>query len=428
MLVNQSSRFKWLPVVLIILAGFILRMTLLFVHGTANTPEFFEYDGMARNLLSGKGYVSEHIGGVEYRSFYSGVAYIFLTAGIYYFFSPYESAALFVFQAIASSLLALVIFLMAEKIWNFRVGLLASLMSLMHPGILYYDIHKIHPLSFDAFFISLTAFTLFYAYKSSKSAPLFFSGISLGITILQRTTMSIFFILAIIWLFIFASGDTKKKLIKISFFAIGTMIIIAPMLVRNYAIHKEIQLSSVSAETFWRGNVPWSYGASYAKSGKTVLQSAPENFLGKLKMQDELGQKKLFWEDGIKYVYADPTGFVLKLFKKFFYFWTYSPTTGILYSAKYFYIFFVYYFFIIFLAFVGLRKIIREEISLLPELLLMFFIFIAVSLTHAVLYFELRHRWALEPLILILASIGLLRIFDFFKNTNYLNSKWKVDV
>ena len=37
---NKSNHIrKWLPIMLIILAGFILRMTFLFVQGNANNPE-----------------------------------------------------------------------------------------------------------------------------------------------------------------------------------------------------------------------------------------------------------------------------------------------------------------------------------------------------------------------------------------------------
>ena len=39
-------------------------------------------------------------------------------------------------------------------------------------------------------------------------------------------------------------------------------------------------------------------------------------------------------------------------------------------------------------------------------------VLLSVSLIHSLLYFELRHRWLLEPMLAIFASIGMLKYFD----------------
>jgi hypothetical protein len=45
-------------------------------------------------------------------------------------------------------------------------------------------------------------------------------------------------------------------------------------------------------------------------------------------------------------------------------------------------------------------------------LLLIGSVFLSVSLIHSLLYFELRHRWLLEPLLAIFAAIGILKCCD----------------
>ena len=43
-------------------------------------------------------------------------------------------------------------------------------------------------------------------------------------------------------------------------------------------------------------------------------------------------------------------------------------------------------------------------------LLLLGAVFVSISVVHSVFYVELRHRWAIEPLILVLSAAGLLAV------------------
>ena len=60
-------------------AGVLTRFLVVFVLGTFNHPELFEYHDMALSLNSGGGYVYPHFG-IEYKSYYPGVPYIGWTA------------------------------------------------------------------------------------------------------------------------------------------------------------------------------------------------------------------------------------------------------------------------------------------------------------------------------------------------------------
>ena len=55
---------------------------------------------------------------------------------------------------------------------------------------------------------------------------------------------------------------------------------------------------------------------------------------------------------------------------------------------------------------------IDEKRETLWILLLIGSVFLSVSLIHSLLYFELRHRWLLEPMLAIFAAIGLLKYCD----------------
>ncbi len=82
MTMASSPRRTWVVLLTVVALGLLLRLGLIFMPGSAGSPEVFEYDQLARNLLSGEGYVYTHFG-TPYRSYYGGVFYIWLTAGLY---------------------------------------------------------------------------------------------------------------------------------------------------------------------------------------------------------------------------------------------------------------------------------------------------------------------------------------------------------
>src|SRR5262249_23206559 len=110
----------------------------------------------------------------------------------------------------------------------------------------------------------------------------------------------------------------------------------------------------------------------------------------------------------LRFVSHQPVDFVVLVVRKFAYFWWLSPQMGLLYppawlTAYEFYAVVVYAF-----AIVGVMAILREgspeERNLLGTLP-------AVSLTLALVqsfaYVEGRHRWGIEPLLLLLTARGL---------------------
>ena len=88
-----------LAALLFVAAAVVVRLTLVAAGGP---PETFEYDELARNLLAGRGYVYHHLGDAPFRSFYSGVPYVALTAAMYGL-APGGRTAMLVAQAVVSA-------------------------------------------------------------------------------------------------------------------------------------------------------------------------------------------------------------------------------------------------------------------------------------------------------------------------------------
>lgn len=388
--------------------GLLCRAWLIFGSKPGQMPEIFEYDELARNLLAGEGYQYTHLG-TPYQSFYSGVFYIWLTAGLYAAF-PHGYTAVLVAQSLCSLLVAGAIYSIGRISWGRQAGILAALLVLVHPAFIYYDAHKLHPLSFDALLIGAVVLTLLWLRKSFSAYVAFLAGVTQGAAILQRGSMILFlpFGLASLWWYL---PRTRRFLFQGTVYVFGVLLVITPWLARNYSIYGTVLLTTTSAESFWRGNEPHSYGSSFLPSGQTVLHAAPETFLEQLRSKDELGQSQLFWQSSLPNVWARPGAFLLGVGRKFLHFWTFAPQTGLLYPPWYFYMYTVYYLTAASLAVLGAVRLARAGASrrdALPVLCLILGVFLSVSLIHSTFYFEMRHRWGIEPLLLVLSSVGVL--------------------
>ena len=128
-------------------------------------PELNEYDGLARNLLLGKGFAYPHIG-VLYHS-YAPPLYSWMSAASYWLtgsIAPLMALQLRHRRRCWRSCLrpSPSVCLVAGLRLPQRVLLVA-----LHPGLIVYNATKAHPLTFDAFFFSLALWQTFRSDGSS---------------------------------------------------------------------------------------------------------------------------------------------------------------------------------------------------------------------------------------------------------------------
>ncbi len=402
----SAPRRTWVVLLTVVALGLLLRLGLIFMPGSAGSPEVFEYDQLARNLLSGQGYVYTHLG-PPYRSYYGGVFYIWLTAGLYAAFSSRPMAVL-IAQSLASCALAVVVFLLGRRLWSERAGVVAAFLVVTHPAFVYTDTHKLHPLSFDSLMMSLALFALLCVPRSRYRSVPTIAGLLLGAAILQRGSVLLLLPLGLLWLWRFSPRD-KRVFQRLGGYLLGVVLVVAPWVGRNYLIHGVPLLLTPTAEHFWVGNASHSYGSNLLPTGGTVLDAAPAEFRAELLSRDEFGQVRLFWQSGLEGVGARPWAFLSGVALKFLHFWTFAPQTGVLYPRSYVYIYAAYYGLVAGLALVGVLGLARAEPSrplALPGLLLILTMFLSVSTIHSVFYFELRHRWGVEPELLVISAGG----------------------
>lgn len=373
-------------------------------------PEFWEYEQIANNILSGKGFTYLHMGTI-YRS-YCEPLYPFFNA-IIYFLTHHNVMMLEFAQAIFSSAIAVVIYFCAKNFYGRSVACLASALVALHPGLIIYTT-KLHPLTLDALFFSLVLLaTIKLSSKISRGNIIIMALIS-GLCVLSRPTILIFLPLALIYIFKIKKIPFTKSIYYAIIFSIFAAIIFLPWSLRNYFIHKQFMLTRSNAPfVFWLGNNPNFSGSALDIKGEPVFALAPAAFKEKIYGLNEAAQNKEFLTVAVKYIHEHPLRFIGRTIKKFYYFWWFSPQAGLLYDKIWFILYKILYIFIVSAGLIGIYSTYQEGLfRAKPDIALILLILLTISFTQSLFYIEGRHRWAVEPIFLIFTAKGLQMFFS----------------
>lgn len=405
---TRPGRFVW---ILILVAALMPRLALVALVGTGSPPEAYEYESLVRNLLAGKGYVYHHLG-TDYLSFHSSLPYVLLTA-VVYTLTNYSQTAMLLVQSLAGTALALVTGVLGRRVGGPAVGVLAGLLVALHPGLVYYDTHKLHPLSLDALLIAGTTLALCEAMTTPSVARWTVAGLLAGGAILERGSLIPLLVGSLVGVFLVVRDrvEAAKGAVVL---LVCAGVVVGPWVYRNFARHGTPLLMTVTGEHLWRGNNPKATGSSLTRDGVPMVEAAGEEFLERLRRLDEAGQMRLFTEAAVRYVREHPWQFVANSAKRLAYFAWFSPTTGLLYPPSFFWLYQLYYVAMVIAAAVGVRHVIRGMGGGGPPawipLLLLAGAWLSVALTHSVFYVEVRHRWGVEGLMLVMSAAGIVSL------------------
>lgn len=412
-----------------------MRLALIAAGGP---PQRFEYDDIARNLIAGRGYVYDQLG-TPYRSFYGGLGYMAINIATDWLF-PALPKAMLVVQSLYAGILALIVFKIARRFSEERPAIAAAALALCHPALLYYDTRKLHPLGFDSLMMMAAVWLLMRLREDVRLPMAAVSGGVLGLAVLQRGSMALFLAGAVVWLGVSRSAEAfalhlpptagarnspstarKQSLTAgarrlqpsgrlIAAYVAGVLLVIAPLAARNYAIHGMVMLESMTTQQFWKGNATYSNGSGYLAAGRNVYDAAPERLVREWQQRDETEQFRLFRDEGVAEVRKDPARAAALVVKKFVYFWTVPPNSGQEYPPLYFTAYLAYYAVVVLSAAFGIAAAFRLPRQRADAVLILIY-FASVSIVHALMFVEMRHRWAAEPLMLALVPSGALAIW-----------------
>lgn len=404
---NRISELKKLYLIFI-LAGVVKIALALFL----NRPEVFEYEEIANNILAGKGFSYTFYYGTEYRSLVQPFYPIFTV--LVYYLTNHSHIAILVIQSIISSLLCFPVYFIALRLTSPANAILAAFLTAFHPGLTVYSIFKLHPLVFDTFFylLSINIFLRFIEKPDVKNA--IFSGVVFGLALLSRSTIAVFFIGTLIFILLMRSLKLNARLKYAAIIAITAFMVYLPWIIRNYFVFHRIVIAQTDAgENLWAGNNIFTAGSSMLPSGISVHEKASNSMKNELVKLDELEQQRYYIGSFLNFIKEHPGLFSELFLKKFLYFWWFSPYTGTLYSKAWLNVYKVYYYILALLFMIGLYSLFKEK----KHFKLMFILFmymIPIALIHSIAFTDTRHRWTVEPVLLLIASIGVGRILKYY--------------
>lgn len=393
---------------LIFTIALAVRLTWIFLTGSHLHPETWEYEIIANNLLKGDGFVYPFLGTI-YHAFEAPLYPIF--CAVVYFFTNHSYLALEIIQAVISSLTCVIVFKIADRMFGKRAGILSALIAALHPGLIVYTA-KLHPLFMDAFLISLVVFLFMKLRAEISLKNQIFTGIAAGLCILTRPTIGLFLLLALAWIFYKKRYTEKKVLLKTLLVLCVSLLIVLPWTIRNYAaLGRFVFIQNSSDWLFWCGNNQNATGTNYMPDGNMVCRQAPPEFYKRLYSLDETGQAKYLRQENFNFIKTNPLKFGLLFARKLYYFWWFSPQSGMLYPSLYFVIYKIYYAIICFFAIFGIALSLKSREEKIKEgtqlLLLLLF---SISFIQSLFYAEGRHRWAVEPLFFIFSAYFFIYI------------------
>ena len=322
-------------------------------------------------------------------------------------------------QHLIGSLSVVLIFLVAKKLFDRQVAILASILAAIYWIFIYYEAELL--LDFLLVFWGLLLiWFLLKAYENLKPATWFFSGVILGLFAITRPNILIFLPFLLLWMILALRKQVSA--LKISIFygwiLIGMILIIFPVTLRNYLVGNDpVLIASQGGINFYIGNNPQSDGMSaiMPELGDdweyTDCQFIAEKTLDrKLKPS---GVSDFYYKKGWNFIFSQPGQSLYLLLKKLYLFWNkleISNNQNIYFFKQYSglsKILFLGFWLIGPLALLGIFLSFRKGLQ--TQLILLFIL--SYMLSVVMFFVNSRFRLPVLPFLIILAGFALIELY-----------------
>jgi len=268
-----------LPLVLILLVALALRLAndvfIPWQGGDLILSDMKGYDRAAVGLLEQKPlavhtterYLFHPLGSDTYHP----PGYYYFLAGIYAV-AGHSYLAARIAQALVDTLTCLLIYLLGSELFGEVAGLLAAALAAIYPPLIFYT-GVLLTESVSMFLLAGAAWLLLrYARQRSRYALLIVAGLFLGLATITRSVLLIAVPFALLWLlFIAERWPGWNVAIRCALaLLVPTVLIIAPITIRNYHIHHKFILISTN------GGVNFFLGHGGSHRWKNQVRNLPE--------------------------------------------------------------------------------------------------------------------------------------------------------
>ena len=247
---DKGRRLRlWIVLTLLFAVSFAVRMAAWRYWQTgAIESEGAEYARIAENLRNGVGYVGIVTPGAQLNF---NPLFSLLIAGMSFITPNYELAGRLV-VLILGALLPLPVFGIASRLFNPRIGLIAAVLTLLHPVLvnLSFTVYSEGP--YATLFLSSVYLVLIALQRASTKAWVAV-GVAFGLAWLMRGEASAAFVIAMLFALTATEGEwtarCKRAMIAITFFAILAL----PEVIFIYKSSGKVRLEAKSTIFFYTG-------------------------------------------------------------------------------------------------------------------------------------------------------------------------------
>jgi len=416
-LVGAMRRYV-LPIVL--LCAFGIRTALILVTKSYENPSTWEFGRIASYLADGKGYALWRWDGSKYTQAYSPDAtplpsaympplYPLLLAGCYRLLGEPDATYLLL-QGVQASLGAMtcwLVYLLARRLWDAKVGLWAAWACALYPPLVYMA-STMHPINFYVpAYLVVVYLAVALLHADHWWIWLAFSACSA--TLIMFRAEALLYVLAFyIWI-----GWRRSKIYITSSHLISSLLLLVLLMLpwawRNLrALGHWVPTTTTLGYNLWRGNNPEATGTGRSLAG--VDEPTPQDIEAEinaipLERDFELQMDKVFMQRALHFIRTRPLSAIALALRKQVYFWV-SDLTHPLARTPYYLIPTAA---LALFAFAGLvsRKPQSGDCQLL---------YLAIFLpagTASVFFVLPRYRMFIDPLLMIPAANGVSRLRDW---------------
>ena len=399
---------------------FLPRVVMAFFLGVWGDPERWEYDVIAANIHAGAGHVYNR-GGFVYTA-YAPPLWSYILAALLGL-PGVTRASVQILQALFCFGTATACAALARRLGGSdTAAMVTGLFVALQPSLLYYSVVKSDPLPLNALLLSLIALASADLIDKPGQVRAAGAGILIALATLSRGTPAIALpLVALLLLLRFGRKAVKPILIM----GLAMFLGLAPWLVRNTMVFGEPLITTTTGENFWRGNNERATGGVLDPAGRSLTRLSPTGDVfspairAVLANGAEVDRQHVFMAEAGRFIGAHPFEAGGLFARKMRAFWwriesnpgDYDPASARLYEWI--------YRIELGLAMVGGGVLLRMPrtggaTAVLDTAALLAGLMIGISILQSAFYVQGRHRFLIEPLLLIFSARGLTAIRTAF--------------
>ncbi len=390
--------------VVLFLTAFAIRLVVGWQLGHFFNPTPLEMEIIANNLLAGQGFVIEHLG-VPYRAFLLPAYPLFCAA--VYALTHHHQVALLILQCLISAAACLQVRAIGNHVFPAHPNAAdaGAWLVAFHPPLIFYS-SLLHTLTLDHFAFLWVLWAWLRFRQEPTGVMALHVGLASGFALLSRGTIIPFLLLATGWFYWEFRDRPQKTLALLGLMGFTTGVLVTPWLIRNaLRLHRFPIVITSASQSFWQGNNPLASGSAHLPDGRTVLSTASPAFYRQLSQLDEGGQSRLFQQEAWRFIQDHPLSTLRLYGKKLKTFWWFAPQAGLKYPPPYSRWYRWYYSVVGTLILAGFWRL-RRQWRNTPLLLLLAYAS-SIAAYQSLYYVDGRHRWLVEPVLLLFAAISL---------------------